>query len=145
MGIITITRIHIGRLRCSIFGRHLAAEFHPGKVGAGTSERLSLTVFFSSSILYEELGLVCSPRVSGFQQSRGKVALTFMTRKLFTRDSVIRSFASLVQGKVAMIPMNLIPPEAFPLLQEIVLRRAGVQLGGFHLVQQCDECALNGT
>ena len=43
----------------------------------------------------------------------------------FTTKSVTRSFASLVQGKVAMIPTNLIPPEAFPLLQEIMLRRCG--------------------
>ena len=43
-----------------------------------------------------------------------------------------------------MIPTCWIPPEAFPLLQEIVLRRCEIELGGFHS-QQCDEYALNGA
>ena len=59
--------------------------------------------------------------------------------------SYTRSFPSLVQGKVAMIPTCLIPPEAFPLLQEIVLRRCEIEPGGFHSLQQCNEYALNGA
>lgn len=79
-----------GRLRCSIFGRDLAGELHPGKVGArdlkvemisghgyammqNTPNEMSkwaASRLFFSLILHEEVGLLCSPRVSSNQEEK---------------------------------------------------------------------------
>ena len=63
-----------------------------------------------------------------------------VTLQVVTTKSVTRSFPSLVQGKVAMIPTCWIPPEAFPLLQKIVLRRC--DWAGWWI---CIEWSLNGS
>ena len=110
--------------------------------GLGCPKRLSSP--FAMVIwmqLYVNFARLCS--VSNFNYS-WKNQQWPVTLQVVTTKSVTRSFPSLVQGKVAMIPTCWIPPEAFPLLQEIVLRRCEIELGGFHL-QQCDEYALNGA
>ena len=95
-----------GRLRCSIFGRDLARELHPGKVGARDLCKIEMisghamiqntpnemSKWAESRLFFNSLWRGgASLFTKGFQQSRAKAAL-FITRKLFLKDPNKKSF-----------------------------------------------------